>query len=95
LGGIREGIVQFERMGGETRFIVRADWTSWMCKYAIVSDSPILIAILILNRWSQEGEYLVSGSDDHRLFIWSAYDKFAVRKVLDTGSIAEHGETKS
>jgi hypothetical protein len=45
---------------------------------------------LLLNvadgRWSQEGEYLVSGSDDHRLFIWSAYDKFAVRKVLDTGS---------
>jgi WD40 repeat protein len=38
-----------------------------------------------MSRWSQEGEYLLSGSDDHRLFIWSAYDKFAVRKVLDTG----------
>src|SRR5277367_4389148 len=41
---------------------------------------------LIGGRWSQEGEYLVSGSDDHRLFIWSAYDKFAVRKILDTGT---------
>jgi len=36
-------------------------------------------------RWSQEGEYLVSGSDDHRLFIWDAYDKFKIRKILDTG----------
>jgi WD40 repeat protein len=39
-------------------------------------------------RWSQEGDYLLSGSDDHRLFIWSAYDKFAVRKVLETGSVS-------
>ena len=37
-------------------------------------------------RWSQEGEYLLSGSDDYRLFIWDAYNKFAVRKVLDTGT---------
>ena len=41
--------------------------------------------VLLIARWSQEGEYLVSGSDDYRLFIWSAYDKFAVRKVLYTG----------
>ena len=41
--------------------------------------------VRLIARWSQEGEYLVSGSDDYRLLIWSAYDKFAVRKVLHTG----------
>ena len=44
-----------------------------------------LFRLCLTYRWSQEGEYLVSGSDDYRLYIWDAYNKFAVRKVLDTG----------
>jgi hypothetical protein len=40
---------------------------------------------MLIGRWSQGGEYLLSGSDDCRLFIWSAYDNFTVRKVLNTG----------
>jgi len=32
----------------------------------------------------------VSGSDDHRLFIWDANDRFAIRKILDTGTLVSY-----
>lgn len=71
---------------------LRRGWTnsiwhmSWMVTMAVsMHYRTQLYCLWLICRWSQEGEYLVSGSDDYRLFIWDAYNKFAVRKVLDTG----------
>lgn len=58
--------------------------------------SPRLLPVSNLRgRWSQGGEYLVSGSDDHRLYIWASEDKYSVRKVLETGRIDSSERTAS
>jgi len=50
------------------------------------TSTRLLLAVSNMRgRWSQGGEYLVSGSDDHRLYLWASEDKYSVRKVLETG----------